>query len=81
MTRRGRYNLDPTSKGFGYGVDGAMTRFVRVPDRLPFERAPGSKKEVAGRDTLQPRAHRSKSTGLSGSAMISPTLVEGVQAR
>jgi hypothetical protein len=32
-------------------------------------------------ETLQPRAHRSKSTGLSGSAMISPTFVEGVQAR
>lgn len=47
MTRRGLYNLDPTRKGFGYGVDGAMTRFVRVParilhrvpDRLPFEQA------------------------------------------
>ena len=47
MTRRGLYNLDPTRKGFGYGVDGAMTRFVRVParilhrvpDSLPFEQA------------------------------------------
>ncbi|NNE91030.1 MAG: zinc-binding dehydrogenase [Verrucomicrobiales bacterium] len=47
MTRRGLYNLDPTRKGFGYGVDGAMTRFVRVPARilhhvpenLPFEQA------------------------------------------
>ena len=47
MTRRGLYNLDPTRKGFGYGVNGAMTRFVRVPsrilhrvpDRLPFEQA------------------------------------------
>ena len=26
MTRRGLYNLDPSRKGFGYGVDGAMTR-------------------------------------------------------
>lgn len=34
MTRMGRYNLDPTRKGFGYGVDGAMTRFVRVPSRI-----------------------------------------------
>ncbi|MCC9643323.1 zinc-binding dehydrogenase [Rhodopirellula sp. JC740] len=34
MTRRGLYNLDPTRKGFGYGVDGAMTRFVRVPSRI-----------------------------------------------
>ncbi len=47
MSRRGLYNLDPTRKGFGYGVDGAMTRFVRVParclhrvpDRLSFEEA------------------------------------------
>jgi L-iditol 2-dehydrogenase len=33
MTRRGLYNLDTTRKGFGYGVDGAMTRYVRVPAR------------------------------------------------
>jgi len=47
MSRRGLYNLDPTRKGFGYGVDGAMTRHVRVPARilhhlpeqLPFEQA------------------------------------------
>ncbi len=47
MSRRGLYNLDPTRKGFGYGVDGAMTRYVRVPSRilhaipdsLPFEHA------------------------------------------
>jgi L-iditol 2-dehydrogenase len=45
MTRRGLYNLDPNRKGFGYGVNGAMTRLVRVPGRclhrvpdgLPFE--------------------------------------------
>ena len=47
MTRRGLYNLDPTRKGFGYGVNGAMTKYVRVPQRilhavpdaLPFEQA------------------------------------------
>lgn len=47
MSRRGLYNLDPTRKGFGYGVDGAMTKYVRVPSRilhhvpdaLPFEHA------------------------------------------
>lgn len=47
LTRAGYYNLDPTRKGFGYGVDGAMTRFVRVPARclhriptgLPMEEA------------------------------------------
>jgi L-iditol 2-dehydrogenase len=33
MSRRGLYNLDPTRKGFGYGVDGAMTRYARVPAR------------------------------------------------
>lgn len=33
LTRRGLYNLDPGRLGFGYGVDGAMTRFVRVPER------------------------------------------------
>jgi alcohol dehydrogenase/L-iditol 2-dehydrogenase len=47
MSRSGLYNLDPTRKGFGYGVNGAMTRFVsvparclhKVPDQLPFEQA------------------------------------------
>ncbi len=47
MSRKGLYNLDPNRKGFGYGVNGAMTRFVRVParclhkvpDQLPFEQA------------------------------------------
>ncbi|MGI9472125.1 MAG: zinc-binding dehydrogenase [Rubripirellula sp.] len=47
MSRQGLYNLDPTRKGFGYGVDGAMTRYARVParclhrvpDGLPLEHA------------------------------------------
>jgi len=47
MTKRGLYNLDPTRKGFGYGVNGAMTKYVKVParilhhvpDQLPFEQA------------------------------------------
>src|SRR4029079_10934382 len=47
MSRIGLYNLDPTRKGYGAAVDGAMTRFVRVPSRilhhvpenLPFEKA------------------------------------------
>jgi L-iditol 2-dehydrogenase len=34
MSRSGLYNLDPTRKGFGYGVNGAMTRYVRVPERI-----------------------------------------------
>jgi L-iditol 2-dehydrogenase len=33
LTRQGLYNLDPGRRGFGYGVDGAMTRHVRVPAR------------------------------------------------
>ncbi len=33
LSRAGLYNLDPTRKGFGYGVDGAMTQYVRVPER------------------------------------------------
>ena len=33
MTRRGLYNLDPDRKGFGYGVDGAMADYVKVPVR------------------------------------------------
>jgi L-iditol 2-dehydrogenase len=47
MSRIGLYNLDPTRKGYGAAIDGAMTRFVRVPtrilhrvpDELPFEKA------------------------------------------
>ena len=47
MSRIGLYNLDPTRKGYGAAVDGAMTRFVRVPSRilhkvpenLPLEKA------------------------------------------
>lgn len=47
MSKVGSYNLDPTRKGFGYGVNGAMTRYVRVPARclhkvpaqIPFEQA------------------------------------------
>ena len=33
LTKAGLYNLDPTRKGFGYGVDGAMTKYVRTPAR------------------------------------------------
>lgn len=47
MSRVGLYNLDPTRKGFGYGVNGAMTKYVKVPARclhnvpeqVPFEEA------------------------------------------
>jgi L-iditol 2-dehydrogenase len=47
LCRTGRYNLCPSRKGFGYGIDGAMARWVRVPARclhhipasLPFDLA------------------------------------------
>jgi len=47
FVRQGLYNLDPDRLGFGGGVDGAMTQFVKVPerclhhipDRLAFEKA------------------------------------------
>ena len=45
--RRGLYNLEPKRLGFGYGVNGAMAPFVKVPARclhhvpatLPLEKA------------------------------------------
>src|SRR5438105_10234310 len=45
LCRTGRYNLCPGRKGLGYGIDGAMARWVRVPtrclhripDSLPFD--------------------------------------------
>jgi L-iditol 2-dehydrogenase len=45
LCRTGRYNLCPNRKGFGYGIDGAMARWVcvparclhRIPDSLPFD--------------------------------------------
>ncbi len=39
--RTGRYNLCPQRQGFGYGVDGAMAAFVRVPSRC-LHRLPDS---------------------------------------
>ena len=47
LTRQGLYNLDPGRLGFGAVVDGAMRRFVavpqrilhRIPDGLTFEKA------------------------------------------
>ena len=45
LCRTGRYNLCPSRKGFGYGLDGAMAHWIRVParclhhipDSLPFD--------------------------------------------
>ena len=47
LTKAGLYNLDPARKGFGYGIDGAMTKYVRtsarclhhIPANLSFEEA------------------------------------------
>lgn len=47
LSRAGLYNLDPGRRGFGYGVNGAMTQYVRVPERclhripdsVPFHKA------------------------------------------
>jgi alcohol dehydrogenase/L-iditol 2-dehydrogenase len=47
LSKIGLYNLEPTRKGFGYGVNGAMTKYVKVParclhhipDHLSFEQA------------------------------------------
>jgi L-iditol 2-dehydrogenase len=47
FVREGRYHLDPSRLGFGYGVDGAMAPYVRVParclhavpDHVPFDLA------------------------------------------
>jgi L-iditol 2-dehydrogenase len=33
FSKRGLYNLDPNRLGFGYGVNGAMTKYVKVPAR------------------------------------------------
>lgn len=45
LCRTGRYNLCLSRKGFGYGIDGGMAQYVRVParclhhipDSLPFD--------------------------------------------
>jgi alcohol dehydrogenase/L-iditol 2-dehydrogenase len=47
LCRTGRYNLCPSRKGFGYGINGAMASYVkvparclhRIPDSLPFSLA------------------------------------------
>jgi L-iditol 2-dehydrogenase len=41
LSRAGLYNLDPGRRGFGYGVDGAMTQYVKVPERC-LHRIPDS---------------------------------------
>jgi alcohol dehydrogenase/L-iditol 2-dehydrogenase len=66
--RSGNYNVCPHRQGFGYGIDGAMAEYVRVParclhhipDSLPFERAAMTEptcvayNAVAERSTVKP---------------------------
>ena len=47
QTRCGQYNLDPRRKGFGYGLDGAMARYVKVPARCLHRLPAGVPAEVA----------------------------------
>ena len=47
FSRQGLYNLDPARRGFGASVDGAMTRFVKVPSRILHSVADGLPMEVA----------------------------------
>ena len=53
--RQGLYNLDPKRLGFGYGVDGAMAPFVKVPCALPAPRSclVGPGESVADRAMLR----------------------------
>ena len=47
LSRQGLYNLDPSRLGFGYGVDGAMANFVRVPERCLHRLPEGLAPEIA----------------------------------
>jgi L-iditol 2-dehydrogenase len=47
LIRRGLYNLEPGRLGFGYGVDGAMASFVKVPARCLHHLPPTLVSEVA----------------------------------
>ena len=40
LCRTGRYNLCPSRKGFGYGVNGAMAEYVQGAGALPAPRSP-----------------------------------------
>ena len=75
LSRQGLYNLDPSRKGFGNGVDGAMTKYAKVaqrllhkvPDSVPFEFAAMTEPcAVAFSATIDPGLDR-KSTRLNSS--------------
>ena len=41
LTRQGLYNLDPGRRGYGALIDGAMRRYVPVPERILHRMPPG----------------------------------------
>ena len=47
LIRQGLYNLEPGRLGFGYGVDGAMATFVKVPARCLHHVPPSLTQEKA----------------------------------
>ena len=47
LIRQGLYNLEPGRLGFGYGVDGAMAAFVKVPARCHHHVPPSLSQEKA----------------------------------
>jgi len=63
--RTGEYNLCPKRSGFGYGTNGAMAEFVRVParclhhipDTLPFERAALTEPCCVGYNAVVVKSH------------------------
>lgn len=63
--RAGEYNLCPRRSGFGYGTQGAMAEYVRVPERclhhipdsLPFERAALTEPCCVGYNAVAVKSH------------------------
>jgi len=63
--RTGDYNLCPQRSGFGYGTNGAMANFVRVParclhhipDSLPFDRAALTEPCCVGYNAVVEKSH------------------------
>ena len=47
LIRQGLYNLEPGRLGFGYGVDGAMASFVKVPARCLHHVPPVLRSDIA----------------------------------
>ena len=65
MCRTGAYNLCPERKGFGYGINGAMAGFAKVPERclhlipdnLPFEKAALTEPCCVGYNAVIEKSH------------------------